>query len=199
MGCPPYLCTPKRPRRLSPTCMGLPLITLHNKAFRPYLSADDIAAAIDQVASRLNADYAGRRPLFVVVLTGGFMFAADLLKRFTGDCEIVFIRVASYEGTDSTGKVQEIMGLREDVQGRDVILVEDIVDTGTTLHHLLPTLQANNPASIEIAAMFYKPASLRYPLVLNYMAMEIPNDFVVGYGLDYDGLGRNLPDVYVAE
>ena len=178
--------------------MGQPLITLHDKAFRPYLPASEIAKAIDQVAARLNADYAGRRPLFVVVLTGGFMFATDLLKRFTGDCEIVFIRVASYEGTGSTGKVQEIMGLREDISGRDIILVEDIVDTGTTLHHLLPTLEANNPASIEIAAMFYKPASLRYPLTLNYMALEIPNDFVVGYGLDYDGLGRNLPDVYVA-
>lgn len=178
--------------------MGHPLITLHNKAFKPYLSAAEIATAIDQVAMRLNADYAGRRPLFVVVLTGGFMFATDLLKRFTGDCEIVFIRVASYEGTGSTGQVQEILGLREDVQGRDIILVEDIVDTGTTLNHLLPTLQANNPASIEIAAMFFKPASLRYPLTLNYIALEIPNDFVVGYGLDYDGLGRNLPDVYVA-
>jgi hypoxanthine phosphoribosyltransferase len=182
----------------APTYMGHPLITLHDKAFRPYLSADEIAAAIDKVAIRLNTDYAGRRPLFVVVLTGGFMFAADLLKRFTGDCEIVFIRVASYEGTGSTGTVQEIMGLREDVKDRDIILVEDIVDTGTTLHHLLPTLEANKPASIEIAAMFYKPASLRHPLTLNYIALEIPNDFVVGYGLDYDGLGRNLPDVYVA-
>jgi hypoxanthine phosphoribosyltransferase len=178
--------------------MGQPLITLHDKAFKPYLSAAKIAEAIDQVAARLNADYAGRRPLFVVVLTGGFMFATDLLKRFTGECEIVFIRVASYEGTESSGQVQEILGLREDVKGRDIVLVEDIVDTGTTLHHLLPTLEANQPASIEVAAMFYKPASLRYPLTLNYMAMEIPNDFVVGYGLDYDGLGRNLPDVYVA-
>ncbi|MGI4743451.1 MAG: phosphoribosyltransferase [Janthinobacterium lividum] len=178
--------------------MGQSLITLHDKAFRPYLAAAEIAVAIDKIALRLNADYAGRQPLFVVVLTGGFMFATDLLKRYAGNCEIVFIRVASYEGTGSTGQVQEIMGLREDVQGRDLILVEDIVDTGTTLHHLLPTLQANNPASIEIAAMFYKPASLRYPLNLKYMALEIPNDFVVGYGLDYDGLGRNLPDVYVA-
>lgn len=178
--------------------MGQSLITLHGKAFQPYLSASKIAEAIDQVAARLNADYAGRRPLFVVVLTGGFMFATDLLKRFTGECEIVFIRVASYEGTESTGKIQEILGLREDVQGRDIILVEDIVDTGTTLHHLLPSLEANKPASIEIAAMFYKPASLRYELNLKYMALEIPNDFVVGYGLDYDGLGRNLPDVYVA-
>ena len=178
--------------------MGQSLITLHGKAFRPYLSAADLSAAIDRLAERLNADYAGRRPLFVVVLTGGFMFAADLLKRFVGECEIVFIRVASYEGTGSTGKVQEILGLREDIHDRDIILVEDIVDTGTTLNHLLPTLQANQPASIEIAAMFHKPASLRYPLTLNYMALEIPNDFVVGYGLDYDGLGRNLPDVYVA-
>jgi hypoxanthine phosphoribosyltransferase len=178
--------------------MGQPLITLHNKPFRPYLSAAEIGAAIDQLAVRLNADYAGRRPLFVVVLTGGFMFATDLLKRFTGECEIVFIRVASYEGTGSTGTVQEIMGLREDVRGRDIILVEDIVDTGTTVHHLLPTLEANQPASIEIAAMFFKPTSLRYPLTLKYIAREIPNDFVVGYGLDYDGLGRNLPDVYVA-
>ncbi|NML68080.1 hypoxanthine phosphoribosyltransferase [Hymenobacter sp. RP-2-7] len=178
--------------------MGHSLITLHDKSFRPYLSATEISAAIDRLAERLNADYAGRRPLFVVVLTGGFMFATDLLKRFAGECEIVFIRVASYEGTGSTGQVQEIMGLREDVHGRDIILVEDIVDTGTTLNHLLPTLQANQPASIEIAAMFFKPASLRYPLALNYIALEIPNDFVVGYGLDYDGLGRNLPDVYVA-
>lgn len=175
-----------------------PNITLHNKAFRPYLSAADLAAAVARLAARLSADYAGRRPLFVVVLTGGFMFAADLLKRFTGDCEIVFIRVASYEGTGSTGQVQEIMGLREDVQGRDLILVEDIVDTGTTLHHLLPVLQVKNPASVEIAALFFKPASLRHALTLNYIALEIPNDFVVGYGLDYDGLGRNLPEVYVA-
>ncbi len=175
-----------------------PNITLHDKAFQPYLSAAELAEAVARLAARLSADYAGRRPLFVVVLTGGFMFASDLLKRFTGDCEIVFIRVASYEGTGSTGQVQEIMGLREDVQGRDLILVEDIVDTGTTVHHLLPTLRANQPASIEVAAMFFKPDSLRYPLALKYMAMEIPNDFVVGYGLDYDGLGRNLPDVYVA-
>ncbi|AWM34928.1 hypoxanthine phosphoribosyltransferase [Hymenobacter nivis] len=175
-----------------------PNITLHDKAFRPYLSAAELAAAVEALAGRLSADYAGRRPLFVVVLTGGFMFASDLLKRFSGDCEIVFIRVASYEGTSSTGQVQEILGLREDVQGRDLILVEDIVDTGTTLHHLLPTLLAKNPASMEIAALFFKPASLRHELTLNYVALEIPNDFVVGYGLDYDGLGRNLPEVYVA-
>ena len=126
------------------------------------------------------------------------MFASDLLKRMTEPCEIVFIRVASYEGTDSTGVVQEVLGLRENIQGRHIIIIEDIVDTGTTMHHLLPTLLAKGPASVEIATLFYKPASLRHELDLRYVALEIPNDFVVGYGLDYDGLGRNLPDVYVA-
>ncbi|MBO2009503.1 phosphoribosyltransferase [Hymenobacter negativus] len=178
--------------------MGNSHITIHNKEFRPYFSAVQLDEVVTSLAARLSADYAGHKPLFVVVLTGGFMFASDLLKRFVGDCEIVFIRVASYEGTDSTGVVQEILGLREEVQDRHLIIVEDIVDTGTTMHHLMPTLLAKGPASVEIAALFFKPASLRHELSVRYVAMEIPNDFVVGYGLDYDGLGRNLPDVYVA-
>ena len=178
--------------------MGHVNVTIHNKEFRPYLSAAQLDEAVVGLAARLSADYAGRRPLFVVVLTGGFMFASDLLKRYQGECEIVFIRVASYEGTRSTGVVQEVLGLREEVQDRDIILVEDIVDTGTTIHHLLPTLLSKSPASVEIATLFFKPASLRHELAIRYVAKEIPNDFVVGYGLDYDGLGRNLPDVYVA-
>ena len=178
--------------------MGHSHITIHDKAFRPYLSAAQLDEAVAGLAARLSADYAGQKPLFVVVLTGGFMFASDLLKRFSEPCEIVFIRVASYEGTDSTGVVQEILGLREEVEGRHLIIVEDIVDTGTTMHHLLPTLLAKGPASVEIAALFFKPASLRHKLSVRYVALEIPNDFVVGYGLDYNGLGRNLPDVYVA-
>ena len=178
--------------------MGQSHVTIHDKSFRPYLSAAALDEAVSTLATRLSADYAGRDPLFVVVLTGAFMFASDLLKRMTEPCEIVFIRVASYEGTDSTGVVQEVLGLRENIQGRHIIIVEDIVDTGTTMHHLLPTLLAKGPASVEIATLFYKPASLRHELDLRYVALEIPNDFVVGYGLDYDGLGRNLPDVYVA-
>ena len=178
--------------------MGQSHVTIHDKSFRPYLPAASLDEAVSALAIRLSADYAGREPLFVVVLTGAFMFASDLLKRMTEPCEIVFIRVASYEGTDSTGVVQEVLGLRENIQGRHIIIVEDIVDTGTTMHHLLPTLLAKGPASVEIATLFYKPASLRHELDLRYVALEIPNDFVVGYGLDYDGLGRNLPDVYVA-
>lgn len=178
--------------------MGQSHITIHNKEFRPYLSVDQLDEVVASLGARLSADYAGQKPLFVVVLTGGFMFASDLLKRFVGECEIVFIRVASYMGTDSTGVVQDILGLREEVQGRHLIIVEDIVDTGTTMHHLLPTLLEKGPASVEIAALFFKPASLRHELSVRYVAQEIPNDFVVGYGLDYDGLGRNLPDVYVA-
>lgn len=178
--------------------MGPSHVTIHDKVFRPYLSAVALEEAVGALAARLSADYAGREPLFVVVLTGAFMFASDLLKRMTEPCEIVFIRVASYDGTDSTGVVQEVLGLRENIQGRHIIIIEDIVDTGTTMHHLLPTLLAKGPASVEIATLFYKPASLRHELDLRYVALEIPNDFVVGYGLDYDGLGRNLPDVYVA-
>ena len=178
--------------------MGSAHITLHDKKFRPYLPATELAEVVDELAVRLNRDYADRQPLFVVVLTGAFMFASDLLKRITIPCEIVFIRVASYHGTGSTGVVQEILGLREDVQGRHLIIVEDIVDTGTTMHHLMPSLLEKGPASVEIAALFFKPASLRHDLSVRYVAQEIPNDFVVGYGLDYNGLGRNLPDVYVA-
>ena len=178
--------------------MGQSHVTIHDRVFRPYLPAAALDEAVSTLATRLSTDYAGREPLFVVVLTGAFMFASDLLKRMTEPCEIVFIRVASYEGTDSTGVVQEVLGLRENIQGRHIIIVEDIVDTGTTMHHLLPTLLAKGPASVEIATLFYKPASLRHELDLRYVALEIPNDFVVGYGLDYDGLGRNLPDVYVA-
>ena len=178
--------------------MGSSLVTIHDKVFRPYLPAAALDAAVSALAARLSTDYAGREPLFVVVLTGAFMFASDLLKRMSEPCEVVFIRVASYEGTGSTGVVQEVLGLRESIQGRHIIIVEDIVDTGTTMHHLLPTLLAKGPASVEIATLFYKPASLRHEVDLRYVALEIPNDFVVGYGLDYDGLGRNLPDVYVA-
>ena len=163
-----------------------------------YLPAAQLGLAVQKIAARINEDYAGRCPLFVAVLTGSFMFAVDLLKHVTVDCEIAFIRVASYEGTQSTGQLKELLGLHEEVAGRDVIILEDIVDTGHTMHALLAQLSAKKPASLEVATLFFKPASLQHELSLRYVGLEIPNDFIVGYGLDYDGLGRNLPDVYVA-
>ncbi|RSK48380.1 hypoxanthine phosphoribosyltransferase [Hymenobacter rigui] len=173
-------------------------ISLHNKQFEPYLSAAELQAAIKQVATQLNQDYAGQPVMFVVVLNGSFMFAADLLKEVSLPCEVCFIRVASYQGTNSTGEVKEVLGLTEDLKGRHVIIVEDIVDTGHTMRMLLETLGKQQPASLEVATLFLKPECLQHELALRYVGLSIPNDFIVGYGLDFDGLGRNYPDVYKA-
>jgi hypoxanthine phosphoribosyltransferase len=173
-------------------------IVLHNKQFEPYLSAAQLATAIQELAARLNQDYAGQTPLFVAVLNGSFIFAADLMKGLSIDCEISFIKVASYQGTSSTGKVQEVLGLSEELNGRHVVILEDIVDTGHTMRMLLDTLGAKQPASLEVATLFLKPECLQHELNLRYVGLSIPNDFIVGYGLDYDGLGRNYPNVYKA-
>lgn len=173
-------------------------ISLHGKQFEPYLSAQQLAASIQQVADRLNQEYAGKQPLLVAVLNGSFMFAADLMKGLSIPCEITFVRVASYQGTSSTGTVQEVLGLTEELQGRHVIIVEDIVDTGHTMRMLLDTLGARQPASLEVATLFLKPECLQHELPIRYVGLSIPNDFIVGYGLDFDGLGRNYPDVYKA-
>ena len=173
-------------------------ISLHNKQFEPYLSAERLVAAITELAVQLNQEYANKTPLFVAVLNGSFMFAADLMKAMHIPCEISFIRVASYQGTSSTGKVQEVLGLTEDIAGRHVVVLEDIVDTGHTMKMLLDTLGAQAPASLEVATLFIKPECLQHELAIRYVGLSIPNDFIVGYGLDYDGLGRNYPDVYKA-
>lgn len=173
-------------------------ISLHNKQFAPYLSAAQLAAAIQQLADQLNQEYADKRPLFVSVLNGAFIFTADLLKALTIDCEVTFIRVASYSGTSSTGKVKEVLGLYEELAGRHVVILEDIVDTGHTMKMLLEMLRAQQPASLEVATLFLKPECLQHALDVRYVGLSIPNDFIVGYGLDYDGLGRNYPDVYKA-
>ncbi|MBC6607177.1 hypoxanthine phosphoribosyltransferase [Hymenobacter sp. BT188] len=174
------------------------VISLHNKQFAPYLTSEQLADAVRELAARLNADYATKTPLFVAVLNGSFMFASDLLKELSIDCEISFVKMASYEGTSSTGAVKELLGLREDVQGRHLVVLEDIVDTGHTIRALLDTLGGKNPASLEVACLLIKPDCLQHKLDIRYPALSIPNDFVVGYGLDYDGLGRNYPDLYKA-
>lgn len=181
------------------SAVSLAAVRLHDKEFRPYLTAAEIAAAVRTVAARLNTDYAHRRPLLVAVLNGSFLFAADLVRELTIDgVEISFVKLASYEGTASTGTISELIGLREDLTSRDVIVLEDIVDTGHTAARLVELLEKQGAATVEIASLLLKPASLRVPLRVRYVGLEIPNDFVVGYGLDYDGLGRCLPDLYQA-
>lgn len=141
-------------------------------------------------------DLKDEKPLFVSVLNGSFMFTADLMKYLDMPCEVSFVKLASYEGTSSTGKVKELVGLNDDITGRTVVIVEDIVDTGLTMQRLVETLKARNPKEVRIATLLVKPDKLQVPLDIHYVAMNIPNDFIVGYGLDYDGLGRNYRDIY---
>jgi hypoxanthine phosphoribosyltransferase len=172
-------------------------ITVKDKSFRPYISEEEIRASVDQVALAINTDCKGSQPLFLGVLNGSFMFFGDLLKSIHLECTVSFVKVASYEGTSTTGIVNELIGLNEDISGRDVILVEDIVDTGNTVVKLLDILTDKNPKSIKIATLLFKPAAYQQSYAIDYVGKEIPNDFVLGYGLDYDGLGRNLSSIYV--
>lgn len=172
-------------------------VTLKDKTFVPYITFDRISESVSQLAHRINADLAREFPLFLVVLNGSFMFAADLLKEVNIPCEISFIKLASYHGTSSSGVVTELIGLTEEIKGRTVVVVEDIVDTGVTLEKLVAVLTKKEVKEVKIASFLLKPEAYKKTIPLNYIGMEIPNEFVVGYGLDYDGLGRNLKGVFV--
>ena len=176
--------------------MNHPLITVKDKQFTHYISYADIQSRISEMAKSLDNDLRGKDPLFIVILNGAFMFAADLLKELSIECEVVFTRLSSYEGTSTTGELKELMGIKEHIKGRHVVILEDIVDSGTTMHLFLPMLKEKQPASISIAALLIKPAALEYPIEVNYHCFSISNEFIVGYGLDYDGYGRNLKDIY---
>ncbi|MDR3226918.1 MAG: hypoxanthine phosphoribosyltransferase [Prevotellaceae bacterium] len=173
-------------------------ITLGDKKFKKYINYETIADAIAALAKKINADMAGENvPMIVGVLNGSFMFLADLMKNIDFDCELTFVRVSSYEGTQSKGELLEVLGLNKNIDGRTIILVEDIVDTGTTITQLHQMLTTNHsPKQIKIATLLLKPQVYKKSLALDYVAMEIPNDFIVGYGLDYNELGRNLKDIY---
>ena len=172
------------------------IVQIKDKRFKTFISEDEIQQRVKAVADRINHDMEGKKPLLLAVLNGSFVFAADLMRHITIPCEISFVKLASYEGTVSTGKVVEVMGLNEDITGRDVIIVEDIVDTGKTMERMLDTLGTRNPNSLHICTLLLQPEKLKIPLNIEYAAMEIPNDFIVGYGLDYDQEGRNLRDIY---
>lgn len=171
-------------------------ITVNGLAFRPYISAADIQACVEKMGLRISRDYEGKRPLFLAVLNGAFIFAADLIRACTIDCEIAFIRLASYDGLSSSGRVKTVIGLQEKLEGRHVIIIEDIVDSGKTLAEFLPQLQEKGPASVAVAALLLKPEALEFEVPVHYKGFEIPSSFVIGYGLDYGGLGRQLPDIY---
>lgn len=172
-------------------------VKLKDKVFNISYSSEEIQMDIDVLTSKINHDFKDvDTPLFLCVLNGSFMFAADLMKRIGFACEVTFIRLSSYQGTASTGVVKELIGLGENIEGRTVIIVEDIVDTGITLTGLVEELKKRNPKKISIAALLFKPDSFKGGVKIDYVGKSIPNDFIVGYGLDYDGLGRNLPDIY---
>jgi hypoxanthine phosphoribosyltransferase len=174
----------------------MPVIQVNDKKFQPYLTVAQIDEQIKRVAAEINKEYAGKRPLFIAILNGSFMFASDLFKELTIDAEICFIKLASYKGTRSTGHVITSIGLDEPLKDRHVIIVEDIVDTGKTLNEFLPQLTAQQPASLKIAALLHKPDALIYPINVDYLGFSVPNKFLLGFGLDYDGLGRNLREIY---
>ena len=171
-------------------------IKVHDKHFETYLSVEKIDEQIKRVAAEINKDYQGKTPLFVAVLNGCFMFASDLFKELTIEAEICFVKLASYEGIKSTGKVVTTIGLDATIKDRDIILLEDIVDTGKTLFEFLPQIKDQNPSSLKVATLLYKPEALQHPIKLDYVGFEVPNKFLLGYGLDYDGLGRNLKEIY---
>lgn len=171
-------------------------VIVNGKSFEPYIAKEELQVLIADLGKRISEDYAEKNPLLISVLNGSFIFAADLVRHISCPMEITFVKVASYEATESKGSVEEILGLDKDIMDRHIIIVEDIVDTGLTIQELTKTLKTYLPASIEVASMLYKPATMKADIEVKYIAKEIPPVFVLGYGLDYDGQGRNLADLY---
>jgi hypoxanthine phosphoribosyltransferase len=171
-------------------------VTIEDKTFGIYIQDQEIQLAIQTIANEMNVLYADKKPIFISVLNGAFMFTSDLLKKIEVPCELSFIKLSSYSGTTSTGTVKEIVGLQEEIAGRDVIVIEDIIDTGITMQKIISQLELQNPSSIRIATLLLKPDSVKVPIKPDFVCFSIPDKFVVGYGLDLNGIGRNLPDIY---
>jgi len=171
-------------------------IKVHDKTFELFITADEIQKVVDTMAENIKRDMKGKKPLFLVVLNGAFIFAADLIRRMDFDCDISFVKLSSYVGTKTTSDVRELIGLDENLNGRTVIIVEDIIDTGITLAGTIEKLKNLNAADVKLAILLFKPEAFRKDYKIDYIGMEIPIKFIVGYGLDYDGLARNYPDIY---
>ena len=172
------------------------IVKFKDKEFKLFIRNEEIQKAIIQVAGKINMELKGKKPLLLGILNGAFMFAADLMKNLDNGCEISFVKFSSYSGITSTGKVNTLIGFNETIKGRVVVILEDIVDTGATLENLLQSISEYEPVEIKIATLLFKPEAYTKSIKLDYVGMEIPNDFIVGYGLDYEGLGRNLKDIY---
>lgn len=175
------------------------MVRLHDHTFVPFIGQEKIQQRVRELGAELNARFAGKNPLFIGILNGAFIFAADLVRTFEGPCEISFVKLSSYSGLRSVGDVRQVLGLETRVEGRHVVLIEDILDTGRTLHFLVNDLLAQAPATVSIAAFLRKPTATQFPVQADWIGFDIEDRFVVGYGLDYDGLGRNLPAIYVLE
>ena len=184
------------PNFVCPNLDDMKTVKVLDKEFSLYIPQENIEAAIQHVADQINHDMDGQNPLFLVVLNGAFMFASELFKRLTIPCEISFVKLSSYSGTETTNVVRELIGLDHSLEGRHVVLVEDIVDTGHTMKYTLEKLRQLHAVDARIATLFFKPASFHYDFPINYKGMDISNEFIVGYGLDYNQQGRNLPDIY---
>ncbi len=171
-------------------------IQIKDKKFRPSITEAEILRQVKVVADRINHDFKDKNPLFLAVLNGAFVFAADLMREITIPCEISFVKLASYQGTTSTGTIREVIGINEDLTGRDIIIVEDIVDTGLTIKRMMESLGTRNPKSVHVCTLLLKPEKLQEDIDIEYVAFRIPNEFILGYGLDYDQQARNLRDIY---
>jgi len=171
-------------------------IKIHDKYFEPFILFEKIENAIGKLADSINRDIEGRTPIFLVIVNGSFMFAGDLLKKINLPCEVSFVKLASYVGTQSTEKVRQLIGFDEDIVGRTIIIIEDIIDSGITMENVLGQLERMGAADVRIATLLFKPDAFQKSYKIDYIGIEIPNDFIVGYGLDYDSQGRNLKDIY---
>ena len=172
------------------------IIKINDRSFRVSLPESEIKERVRQLAQQMSKDLEGKNPLFLAVLNGSFIFAADLMREMTIPCEISFVKLASYQGITSTGKIKEVIGINEDLNGRTVVIVEDIVESGQTMKRMVESIGTRNPDSVKICTLFFKPEKLKEELTLDYVAFRIPDDFILGYGLDYDQQGRGLKDVY---
>jgi hypoxanthine phosphoribosyltransferase len=171
-------------------------VKIHDKEFEIYIDEDELRSINSSLAQSINKDYQGKKPIVLSILNGSFIFAADLVRNFDFPMTIEFVRYSSYEGTESTGTIKQILGLKSDIKDQDLLIIEDIVDTGFTLSKALEELRSHGPSSVKVVALLLKPEAIIHPVPVDYIGKEIPNDFVVGYGLDYDELGRDLPAIY---